>query len=180
MLQPRVRRVALVHYILTVHTWAVQNIGSPRHRSRSAWIAALLIVGTVASVVGCDTLQRSLVYPARHYDHAELERRVHERFAANAMILAPFDAIVIEPQAPAVATAIWFHGNGNVNTDFARLVSVFDERRIRLVLAEYPGYGARDGLPSEHVLVDDARALYGAVADRYAGQPIILMGQSLG
>ena len=152
----------------------------PRKRLRSWRITAIVFVAIATLVVGCNALQRSLVYPARHYDHAEFERRVTERFGADAVILAPFDAIVIEPSAPAVATAIWFHGNGNVNTDFARLVAVFNERRVRLVLAEYPGYGAREGIPSERLLVDDARALYAAVGDRHSRQPVIVIGQSLG
>lgn len=163
-----------------MQTESAPNVASLRRRSRSRWIAALFIIAAAAAVVGCNTLQRSLIYPARHYDHTEFERRVHERFAPDAVILAPFDAIVIEPSAPAVATAIWFHGNGNVNTDFARLAAAFDERRVRLVLAEYPGYGARAGIPSERVLVDDARALYVAIGDRYPTQPIVVIGQSLG
>ena len=143
-------------------------------------MTAIVFVAIATLVVGCNALQRSLVYPARHFAHAEFERRVHERFGPDAAILAPFDAIVIESGAPAVATAIWFHGNGNVNTDFSGLVAVFNERRVRLVLAEYPGYGAREGIPSERVLVDDARALYAAVGDRYSRQPVIVIGQSLG
>ena len=149
-------------------------------RSRWRWFAAIVSLGLVASVVGCNAIQRSLIYPARHYDHPEFERRVDARFGPKAVVLAPFDAIVIEPSAPAVATAIWFHGNGNVNTDFARIAPVFGDRRVRLVLAEYPGYGARAGIPSERALVDDASALYAVVADRYPKQPVVVIGQSLG
>ena len=57
---------------------------------------------------------------------------------------------------------------------------VFGDRNVRLVLAEYPGYGARAGIPSERVLVEDARALYAEVSDRYPRQPILVIGQSLG
>ena len=151
-----------------------------RTPSRWKWRAAILIVAAAACVVSCDALQRSLVYPARHHDRAVFAQRVQERFGAQAVVIAPFDAIVLEPGSPAVATAIWFHGNGNVNTDFARLVSVFGERGVRLVLAEYPGYGARAGVPSERVLVADARDLYAAVRARYGAQPVIVIGQSLG
>jgi pimeloyl-ACP methyl ester carboxylesterase len=151
----------------------------PERWSWRRWVAVGAIIGT-ASVVGCNQLQRRLVYPARHYDHAAFERNVQERFGPNAFLLAPFDGIVIEPSAPAVATAIWFHGNGNVNSDFASLAPVFNERRVRLALAEYPGYGARAGTPSEHALVDDGIAFYRAIASRYPRQPIIIIGQSLG
>ena len=143
------------------------------------WVASVVIIAT-ASGVGCNQLQRRLVYPARHYEHAAFERSVQERFGPNAFVFAPFDAIVIEPSAPAVATAIWFHGNGNVNTDFASLAAVFSDRRVRLALAEYPGYGARAGTPSERALVEDGLAFYAAIAGRYPREPIIIIGQSLG
>src|SRR5947209_2670864 len=135
------------------------------YRSRRPWAVAMLFLGA-ATLAGCHLLQQSLIYPARHYDYATFEQRVQERFGPGAFFLAPFDAIVIEPDEPAVATAIWFHGNGNVNTDFATLAPVFRERRVRLALAEYPGYGARAGTPSEHALVGDSCALYAAIAAR--------------
>ena len=104
-----------------MQTDPVSKDALPRRRSRLRWIADLVIGAVGMSVIGCNALQQRLIYPARHYDYAEFERRVRERFPADAFILSPFVAIVIEPSSPAVATAIWFHGNGNVNTDFARV-----------------------------------------------------------
>ena len=160
----------------------VDPVPPERSQRRGSWtsrIVAIGLAGIAASITGCGPLQRSLIYPARHYEHSELERRVRERFGANAAILAPFDAIVVEPEG-AAATAIWFHGNGNVNTDFGKLVAVFAKRHVRLVLPECPGYGARAGVPSERVLVDDARTLYASIDERYPREPIVVIGQSLG
>ncbi len=140
----------------------------------------LLVCGALASMLGCEPIQRGLIYPARRYGHEAFEQRVHERYGPGALVLAPFDAVVIEPKIAPVTTAIWFHGNGNVNTDFARLAPEFSARGARLVLAEYPGYGARGGVPSERALVGDGKALYAAIAARFPRQPIIVIGQSLG
>ena len=154
-------------------------------RSRARWLRGVLaVLAVVGLVVGCSAIERSLVYPATRYSQAEFEQRVAQRFAGGATVLAPFDALIIEAPAAsasqAVATAVYFHGNGDVSTNLAALAPVFAQRNMRLVLAEYPGYGARSGTPSEHALVDDARALYAALVERYRGTPIIVVGQSLG
>src|SRR4051812_4322706 len=110
-----------------------------RPRLGTAGKAAIAICVAAGSIVACGPIQQGLIYPARRYDHQAFERRVHDRYGANAVVLAPFDAVVIEPSTAPVATAIWFHGNGNVNTDFAGLAPEFRARGVRLVLAEYPG-----------------------------------------
>lgn len=126
--------------------------------------------------------QRRLIYFPTHLDHSEWRDEVRSRFGSQAQMLEPFDAVIIDPPrgGPVVGTALWFHGNAGLAIDRVQFVSVFAERGLRLVLAEYPGYGAREGDPTEQTLVDDASALYMHVAQRYQGQPILLVGESLG
>jgi len=47
-------------------------------------------------------------------------------------------------------------------------------------LLAYRGYGASDGVPREDDLVADALALYDEVHQRHPGQPIAVIGRSLG
>lgn len=47
-------------------------------------------------------------------------------------------------------------------------------------LLAYRSYGASDGKPSESALVDDAVALFDHVRQQHAGQPITVIGRSLG
>lgn len=49
----------------------------------------------------------------------------------------------------------------------------------RVILAEYPGYGPRAGRPGEHSFVDDASETV-ALAHRQYGEPLLLVGESLG
>ena len=49
----------------------------------------------------------------------------------------------------------------------------------RVLLAEYPGYGGRSGMPSETALVADAKETV-ELAYQEFGQPIYLWGESLG
>ncbi|MFO1429869.1 MAG: alpha/beta hydrolase [Candidatus Competibacteraceae bacterium] len=90
-----------------------------------------------------------------------------------------FRGLVAEPAAPAKGTVIVFHGNaGNAgHRDFyaAALIPL----GLRVILAEYPGYGPRDGPLGERSLVDDAEQTV-LLAWRLYGAPLLLIGESLG
>jgi uncharacterized protein len=126
--------------------------------------------------------QRRLIYFPARVSHDQWEEEVRATFGPRTSVLAPFEALVIEPSpgTPVVGTAVWFHGNAGLALDRATFVPVFASRGLRLVLAEYPGYGARDGAPTETALVNDASALYATVANEYADKPLLLVGESLG
>ena len=127
-------------------------------------------------------VQRSLIYFPTRMSRAEFEAIAEHVTGTLRAVLAPFDAVVFEPPAgiPVVATAIFFHGNAGSGLDRSYLAPIFAGRGVRLVLAEYPGYGARNGSPSESSLVGDARKLYAQVASTYPTLPILIVGESLG
>jgi thioesterase domain-containing protein len=55
----------------------------------------------------------------------------------------------------------------------------FQRQGFRVILAEYPGYGARRGKSSETTLVAAGRETIRIAAQGFGG-PIYLMGESLG
>ena len=126
--------------------------------------------------------QRGLIYFPTKLAPARFAETVRGTFGDRATIFAPFDAVVIEPPAkvPIRATAILFHGNAALGIDRSYLAPVFAARGLRLVLAEYPGYGARAGAPTERALVDDGAALYAAIVQQYPAAPVLLVGESIG
>ncbi len=76
-------------------------------------------------------------------------------------------------------TIIVFHGNAGTayhRNFYAKALSIHG---FRVVLAEYPGYGGRDGQPSEDVLVDDALKTM-RIAYKEYGKPLFVWGESLG
>ncbi|RQS16338.1 alpha/beta hydrolase [Burkholderia sp. Bp9002] len=90
-----------------------------------------------------------------------------------------FRGLVAEPVESTRGTAIVFHGNAGHAGHRAYYAEALTRIGLRVILAEYPGYGPRDGTPSEASLVADARQTL-AAAHRQYGAPLLLIGESLG
>lgn len=76
-------------------------------------------------------------------------------------------------------TVIVFHGNAGSAIDRLYYMDALENSGYRVILAEYPGYGARNGKPSEQALLADAsKTVSGAIKD--FGLPLFLWGESLG
>ena len=76
-------------------------------------------------------------------------------------------------------TVIVFHGNAGAAYHRGYYVEALSRLGLRVILAEYPGYGGRDGNPNETVLVDDALETIQLAHGEYGG-PLYLLGESLG
>lgn len=76
-------------------------------------------------------------------------------------------------------TIIVFHGNAGSAINRIYYLQPLEKLGYRVILAEYPGYGARKGSPSETSMVANGiETLNKALAD--FGDPIFLWGESLG
>ncbi|ADH86322.1 alpha/beta hydrolase [Desulfurivibrio alkaliphilus] len=87
-------------------------------------------------------------------------------------------------EAAEAPNLLFFHGNGEVASDYDELGPRFNAAGINLVVAEYRGYGAATGTPSVANLVSDARKLLPVVratlAERGKSGRLGVMGRSLG
>ncbi len=90
-----------------------------------------------------------------------------------------FRGLVAEPAAKVHGTAIVFHGNAGHAGHRAFYAAALTQLGLRVILAEYPGYGPRDGVPGEESLVADAQQTI-ALGHRLYGTPLLLIGESLG
>jgi pimeloyl-ACP methyl ester carboxylesterase len=79
----------------------------------------------------------------------------------------------------AKGTVIVFHGNAGTAYHRGFYFDALSKQNLRVILAEYPGYGGRDGQPSETTLVSDALEIL-RLAHQEHGEPIFLWGESLG
>jgi len=82
------------------------------------------------------------------------------------------------PHAPR-GTVIVFHGNAGAAYHRSFYTKALSMEKMRVILAEYPGYGGRAGQPSEDVLVKDALETIRLAYQEY-GEPLYLWGESLG
>lgn len=90
-----------------------------------------------------------------------------------------YRGLVAEPDGSARATVIVFHGNAGHAGHRSFYAAALTRLGLRVILAEYPGYGARAGALSEASLVGDAQHTI-ALAHRLYGAPLLLIGESLG
>ena len=76
-------------------------------------------------------------------------------------------------------TVVVFHGNAGAAVHRFYYIQALEKLSYRVVVNEYPGYGARSGRPGEQAFITAARQLVEKVHDLY-GEPIYLWGESLG
>lgn len=91
-----------------------------------------------------------------------------------------YRALLAEPAGPALGTCLIWHGNAGSARQRGYLAAPLLQMGMRVVVAEYPGYGARPpGSLREAALIGDARELTAEVRRRFGG-PVIVVGESLG
>lgn len=88
------------------------------------------------------------------------------------------------PLGASLPSLLYFHGNGEVASDYDGIAPVFRQFGMNLFVADYRGYGASGGTPSFAALVSDAHPVLDSFHDLlddggFAG-PRFLMGRSLG
>jgi len=79
---------------------------------------------------------------------------------------------------------LYFHGNGEVVSDYDDIALVYNQSGFNLVVADYRGYGASNGFPTFTSLLKDAKTIFNAVREELSQkdfqQDIWIMGRSLG
>jgi len=86
------------------------------------------------------------------------------------------------PDAPVV---LFWHGNGEVATDYEGRAAMYAQIGITLLVVDYRGYGGSGGTPSASTLVADATAVWKQLPEVLAkngarAKRLFVMGRSLG
>lgn len=88
---------------------------------------------------------------------------------------------VVSRSAPNI---LFFHGNGEIVSDYHDLGEVYNQQGINLLAVDYRGYGRSDGSPTVSAMMEDCHAVYAYVrqwlADNRHDGPFVVMGRSLG
>lgn len=88
------------------------------------------------------------------------------------------------PGDPTWPWIIYFHGNGEVVSDYDDLAPIYNQLGLNMVVADYRGYGASSGDPSFTNLIKDAKSIFSAVKKQLSARgyqkELWVMGRSLG
>ena len=79
---------------------------------------------------------------------------------------------------------LFFHGNGEVVSDYDGISPLYHQKEMNLVVADYRGYGASTGAPTLTDLVQDAHVIFKEVKEELSRKnlqkDLWVMGRSLG
>ncbi len=135
-----------------------------------------LLLLPVLLITGCMLQDHLLYYP---------ERISTAQVAASYPGLRAWPATgdlrgyLVEPRVAPRGTVVVFHGNAGHAAQRQWYAQELVRQGLRVLLAEYPGYGPRPGKPGEAVLIGDARATLQLAREQY-GAPLLVVGESLG
>jgi uncharacterized protein len=117
-------------------------------------------------------------------------RRQHSKPLDGAFDLAvpvTDDVSIVCRAYPGAAEKPWilyFHGNGEVVSDYDGIAHLYQKRGLNLLVADYRGYGASGGKPTFRALVSDAGIILNYVLEevlaKESSNDLFVMGRSLG
>ena len=85
---------------------------------------------------------------------------------------------------PMSPTLLFFHGNGEIVSDYNDMGPVYNRMGINFFPVDYRGYGRSSGSPTVTAMMADCQAIFDfarhLLTDRGYSGPFILMGRSLG
>jgi len=139
---------------------------------------AVLVAG---ATIFAAVFQDRLIHLPSRISLEELEAQAN-RFgvALWPTVDADHRGLLVEPAGGFVrGTVVVFHGNAGQALDRTYWSEAMGRLGWRTILAEYPGYGARDGALGERSFVADGVETLRRVQQEFDG-PIVLAGESLG
>lgn len=88
------------------------------------------------------------------------------------------------PSGSSFPWILYFHGNGEVVSDYDDIAPIYKSRSLNLLVADYRGYGASTGNPGFESMVGDAAKIFESVNELLKGEynidDWVVMGRSLG
>ena len=144
--------------------------------TRNVFIRTALLLG-ILIFVGCNLQERMLYFPSNDVPNDKTIASRHMQFWPSGR--DGYRGFVSTGPARASGTIVVFHGNAGTAADRDFYIEALAPLGFRVLLAEYPGYGAREGKPGEAAFVKDAQETLRLLSAQYRG-PIYLLGESLG
>lgn len=147
-----------------------------------------MVIKRMLSIVLCYLLfllflfcfQRNLIYIPEKHSIDQLQELAEQR---NLKFWPSVDNYLglMSKSAETVykGTVIVFHGNAGSAIHRIYYLQALERLGYRVILAEYPGYGARNGSPSETAFIANGIETLKQALNGFSG-PVFLLGESLG
>lgn len=144
-------------------------------------IGALLLLGFAAFCLLLYWRQEGMLFFPEQAPLATVEREARAAgFRLWPEANSDYLALLAEPAGMPVGTCLIWHGNAGSARQRDYLAVPLLRLGWRVVIAEYPGYGARpQGSLRETALAAEARKLTSEIQRRFGG-PLVVIGESLG
>jgi len=85
---------------------------------------------------------------------------------------------------PKALNILFFHGNGEIAPEYDDIASIYNQREINFIIADFRGYGFSNGTPNAENTQLDAHHILDFVLNYLSSKsykgPLVLMGRSLG
>lgn len=133
-------------------------------------LPGLLLVASLALLVGCSAIQRKfLFYPSHHHRDNGLTPWIKDGQVIG------YSRQVSGPKN------VWLmlHGNGGQAADRVYALPSFSDEDSVFIL-EYPGYGVRAGEPSKEAFDAAAVEAYALLRKTFPSTPVCVAGESIG
>ena len=80
------------------------------------------------------------------------------------------------------ATILFFHGNGELASEYIDIARLFLQMDIRFICVDYRGYGRSSGIPAIRLMMEDAHDILEHVSSQINKKEelLVIMGRSLG
>ncbi|MBT3922121.1 MAG: alpha/beta fold hydrolase [Nitrospina sp.] len=85
------------------------------------------------------------------------------------------------PSSEARFSLLFFHGNGEIVSDYDNFAEIFNSMGAELVIADFRGYGRSTGSPTLRASLEDAHKIYDELkSNGKLKEKVCIMGRSLG
>ena len=139
-----------------------------------------LLLTYLLILLGVFLLQRKMMYFPAHYSKEQQQDMLEELRLQAWPSIGELRGLISRPQpVDAKGTILIFHGNAGSAVHRSYYIDALQPLGYRVIIAEYPGYGARSGSPSEATLIKDGIETAKAVLQEFK-EPLFLCGESLG
>nr|MBN1229599.1 alpha/beta fold hydrolase [Anaerolineae bacterium] len=138
--------------------------------------------------MGTNPLDNPVVLSMIFYPRADVMASQPEKGIFDGTIPVEDDIVLgyrLHMSQPGHPVIVFFHGNGEIASDYASMAPLFYRAGASLLVVDYRGYGWSTGQPKISTLGQDVESVFCALPDILSragvtGEDLYLMGRSLG